>query len=207
VLPLEKTIERFGTATVTPVTFSLVGFSVGGGAVAPAKESLNDDFAPGQFEALTDDQKLARPAFESMPSGGRIDVAEFAVPGDARTGVAAQIGYEDAIVDVEPVSGTRTANPPEEAISQAFPAQLLKKLIQGSAAAFAETRSNGSDEFAGPDQSIVVRGERFVVAGADTLEKASDSPKNGFSSAQANDRLKGASTKTSMQVALVHEVT
>ena len=70
-LPLGKTIERFGAAIVAPVTFTLTGFAVGGPSQVVA-EVLLDDFAPGQFTGLTDDQRVTRPAFEAMQSGGRV---------------------------------------------------------------------------------------------------------------------------------------
>lgn len=67
-LPFEKVIRKFGTSTVTdPAKFVIERLDVGGAAVA--KREVGEDFAPGEFDVLTDDEKLSRPAFETMTAG------------------------------------------------------------------------------------------------------------------------------------------
>ncbi|MBK6715370.1 MAG: hypothetical protein IPG57_09815 [Burkholderiales bacterium] len=69
-IPFGKRIARFGSAVPEggALKFDLHEILVGGrvDAVSP----LLDDFAPGQYEELTEDEKLSRPTFERMQAGG-----------------------------------------------------------------------------------------------------------------------------------------
>lgn len=188
VLPLGKSIDRFGASVVAPTTFALNGFRLTPDAAttAPA-EGLYDDFAPGQFASLTDDERLARPAFESMRSGGRMAVASNPVPSDPSQGVSAEIGYEEWVVDVEPETGLRGETQPPGAKPAAIPGVVLASLVHGGAAASAETRVSGSAQFRGADVAVTVLEERYRVAGADTLAPVTGAPVE--SSAEAHDRL------------------
>jgi uncharacterized protein DUF6603 len=186
ILPLGKSIDRFGTATVAPTTFALDGFQSTAGATQLPAEMLYDDFAPGQFTALSDDERLARPAFESMRSGGRVAVTGTSLPADGKLGKTAVMGYDEAIVDVEPdTRATSTSAPTAPAAT--IPDRALAELVHGGAAAAAETRISGSAAFRGPDLGVAVLPERYLVAGADTLTPAPGAPNE--SSAEAHDRL------------------
>jgi hypothetical protein len=48
-----------------------------------AVSGVSDDFAPGQYLDLTDDQKLSRPAFEPFLSGARLAGADAELHGTA----------------------------------------------------------------------------------------------------------------------------
>ena len=83
-LPLELAVARFGQAVPAPGTANRFAISatalIAGGTTISRHEgaalaATHDDFAPGQFLDLTDDQKLAGPAFQSMPSGVRVATA------------------------------------------------------------------------------------------------------------------------------------
>ena len=186
VLPLGQTIDRFGTSIVKPTAFALKGFQVGGGATVPAGTELYDDFAPGQFLSLTDDERVARPAFESMRSGGSVNAKRFRVPSDDPDGVPGQSGYQEAIVDVEPGTGVRSATLAGGKRVE-IPGEVVAALVHGGAAAHAETRSNGAREFRGPAVEVGVVGERYVVADADTLIAVAGTPAE--SAAEAHERL------------------
>ena len=161
-------------------------------------EDLYDAFAPGQFAALSDDERLARPAFESMRSGGRMGVTSVPLPSDATTGVAAQTGYEESVVDVEPATQLRSASP-MAGKPAAIPGAALACLVHGGAAAGAATRATGPAEFRGPVLGVAVLEERYVVAGADTLAPVAGAVSE--SSAEAHDRLaKQPTTAPSAQV-------
>jgi hypothetical protein len=70
-VPLERTLERFGGDLPSgPNLFRIASATLAGNATEP--QPLEDLFAPAQFTALTDDEKLARPSFELMRSGVRI---------------------------------------------------------------------------------------------------------------------------------------
>lgn len=78
-LPFEKVIRKFGTSTVTdPAKFVIERLDVGGAAVA--KREVGEDFAPGEFDVLTDDEKLSRPAFETMTAGVEASPAGLWLP-------------------------------------------------------------------------------------------------------------------------------
>ena len=65
VAPLERTLERFGeNAPSGARLFRHAGAAVGRSNAIVG--SLEDLFAPAQFRALTDEQKLSSPSFESM---------------------------------------------------------------------------------------------------------------------------------------------
>jgi hypothetical protein len=198
VLPLGKAVDRFGAATVAPTTFTLDGFQSTAGITDTPAEVLYDDFAPGQFTALTDDERLARPAFESMRSGGRVAVTGTSVPADAKSGAPAVIDYIETVVDVEPQTGAKTTSAPAGQAAD-LPGAALASLVHGGAAAAAETRVSGAAQFRGPDLGVAVRPEQHVLAGADTLIRAPGAPNE--SSAEAHDRLaKRAATAAPAQV-------
>jgi hypothetical protein len=77
-MPFEKTIRRYGGARPAggPVLFRLTELQAGNVAV-PTPEPVLADFAPGQFDELTEDEKLSRPAFEALPAGGRAALSGF----------------------------------------------------------------------------------------------------------------------------------
>ena len=69
-VPLETTIAKVGPNPVTEDRVNLGAPVVDGQQVA-AVSATTDRFAPGQFLALSDDEKLSTPAFEDLPSGMR----------------------------------------------------------------------------------------------------------------------------------------
>jgi hypothetical protein len=71
VLPLETHLDRIGQHPVTEPRVDL-GAPTIGELPARAVSETTDRFAPGQFLDLTDDEKLSRPGFESLPSGMRL---------------------------------------------------------------------------------------------------------------------------------------
>jgi hypothetical protein len=84
VVPLERTLERFGSAVPSGarrfrITGATIGPAVGattGGRVPVT--GLQDQFAPGQFRDLTDEQKLSLASFEAMPAGAVIGAHDTA---------------------------------------------------------------------------------------------------------------------------------
>ena len=93
VAPLERTLERFGANVPSGARlFRVSGATIGGAGVALA--GVDDLFAPGQFRALTDEQKLSLPSFESMPSGVTIGTPDVA----HGTPVGVGVVYEQRIV-------------------------------------------------------------------------------------------------------------
>jgi hypothetical protein len=201
-LPLDKRIERFGAAIVEPITFTLNGFNLGQQLTAPGA-TLRDDFAPGQFTPLTDDQRVARPAFEAMQSGGSVNVARFRLPADGQTGTLATTDYEESFADLEPAQPAVVVST-SASVSQLTPA-VLAQLANAGAAAFAGTRAGGEADFAAPRLAVSVSGERYVGAGLADLVPLPGSPPAGASCAEAHDDVAASVARRTSQVALRHE--
>jgi hypothetical protein len=185
-VPLGTSLERFGAAVVTPTTFALSAFSVGSGAMTPQESDLFDAFSPGQFKALTDDERVTRPAFELMRSGGHAAVNSFRLPTDLPAGVATTTDYAESIIDVEPETGIRSATGVAWKAA-VLPDGVVGALSAGGAAAFAGIRGTGPARFRGPRLGVTVAPERYVVAATDTLHPIA--PAASESSAEAHDRL------------------
>jgi hypothetical protein len=192
VLPFGKRISRFGAAIPQggDTNFALNAIRIGnqGGAL----ELLFDDFSPGQFENLTDDQKIARPAFESMQAGGSPRGVGLKLPtpsvAGAPPGELVELGFEELIID-DPASPSK---PLAIGGSRAIDATVAARL-----------RVRPDDQFRHANADPVrVKPERFVLASADTLD-AFVEVGEGTSAAQANDSLGNIGSYTLGDVAVV----
>ncbi|HEY0375618.1 MAG TPA: DUF6603 domain-containing protein [Pyrinomonadaceae bacterium] len=78
VVPLDRAIARFGNAPVTgEKTFRLKAVRSDNGQEIPVN-NISDSFALAQFVEMSDDQKLAAPAFTNEHAGIRFATGEFA---------------------------------------------------------------------------------------------------------------------------------
>jgi hypothetical protein len=93
-LPLGVTIDQFNRAPVAPQRWDVARPTLGGAAVAPVVDEEREQFAPAQFQSMTDDEQLSRPAFESFRAGLRF-VGDTIVVAEDRT---ADVGYETAVI-------------------------------------------------------------------------------------------------------------
>jgi hypothetical protein len=155
-VPLELTIDRFGTATVTGARrFEITAATVGGRGAAHGP--ITDRFAPGQFLALSDDQLLARPAFEMLPAGARITLTDSdqsaAQPGD--------LSYLTFVIDDVPA-----ASPPPYTLGPG----LMQALAGTGPAARGAMRVPGARALAGAGAAMTEQG--WTVARTDTLQRA-----------------------------------
>lgn len=99
VAPFERTLERFGeNVPIGARFFRVTGAGVGRNPAAV--DGLDDLFAPAQFRALTDEQKLSSPSFESMRSGATIGTTAV---GHGRS-VSVDLVYEQRIVTADGVT-------------------------------------------------------------------------------------------------------
>ncbi len=109
VVPLEVPVAKFGTARLAaPRTFRISRVDVDGRRV-PEVTSEVGHFAVGQFQDLSQAERLARPSFESMQAGVRIDAGQLSYGGRQ---VAAHmrsttIAYQTALVTDEPIAKAR----------------------------------------------------------------------------------------------------
>src|SRR5262249_33219245 len=70
VVPLNRTLSRFGAGQPPggTVRFDLLALTVAGQPIG-SFSTVEDYFAPAQFEDLSDDEKLTLPSFEPMDAG------------------------------------------------------------------------------------------------------------------------------------------
>lgn len=158
VVPLDKTLELFGVAPPLGADhFHIEEVRVAG---EPASwTAVRDHFAPGQFERLTDAQKLSRPSFELMDAGLTFGVDALA----AGPAVAVDLTYETRLIDA-------TSSLPAAAFAIPLDHQLA--LMHTGAAARSPLRSSGQRKFAPPPgrASLVSLAEdTFIVASTDDL--------------------------------------
>jgi hypothetical protein len=137
-------VTRFGNAaTPGPVKFTVDRVTVSSGQTSFS--AVNDFFAPGQFQALSDAEKLSRPSFESMQAGVALD------DDAARAGPAlgAEIVYETRLIDSELESrrGSRFQLDGFVHLSLAASAAMARSpLLHGGTRAFAAGRRLDQDE-------------------------------------------------------------
>ena len=164
VLPLGRQITRFGASQpgggatrFDPQTVTVAG-------AVPRFAPVQDLFAPAQFEAMSDDEKLTRPDFERMDAGltvGREVVALGA-------GVSAPLAYETRIID-----STFETRPAEDYHPRH---DLLVASVLG-AGLLAPLRGGGPAKFAPPPAQpplVGVAPERFVVVSTLDLSERRD---------------------------------
>jgi hypothetical protein len=150
------------------------------------------DFAPGQFLDLTEDQKFARPAFESMPAGVHVGTAARRWPTigtvAAPAGIAADIDYDTDILDAPSqgqmqVRSTGTPHSDSGSGPVVLEDWLLARLVPGGAAANSARRID-VNRHDGPDQRITITPERYVVAAKNSLKPAPGKPASQTQAAQ-----------------------
>src|SRR6185436_14440267 len=84
------------------------GVEVGGRQ--SAFEVVTDFFAPGQFEELSNAEKLSQPSFEKMPAGISVGSSHIAIGDPASVRVAA-VDYETTVID-DPQARARPVHRP-----------------------------------------------------------------------------------------------
>jgi hypothetical protein len=98
VVPLNRTLERFGRFPITgPDRFDVVDVRIGS-ASATSWQTVTEHFAPGEVEALSPTEQLSRDSFERMDAGVSVgtDTANVPAADEMKT---APIDYETRVVD------------------------------------------------------------------------------------------------------------
>jgi hypothetical protein len=152
VVPLGLTVDRVGQARPAGgARFSIDPFATVGGKQMPTS-GLNDKFARAQYFDMTDDEKLAAPAFESMSAG--VEIGSSAVI--FGTGVASTTDYETLIYD-----------PIEEATVPGDPYALSADLL----VPLSEIGKESKARFSGPSRAASVSWSRYMVASTEDLSE------------------------------------
>ena len=140
VVPLNVKIERYGNAPVRGADrFSLeaVRADGSGGELPLAVTRLKDAFALGQYQQMSDDQKLSRPSFEAQDAGLRLGTDEVTYEYDRA--VDGEIAYETLIL----VPGQPAIAQPPAATRYVMAATVLEAVAVTGAAGQAPLRRTG----------------------------------------------------------------
>lgn len=160
VAPLDRRLTKYKNApTPAPVTFNVDRVTVGTTNLTPP--TIDDFFPSGEFEDLTDAQKLSRPSFEKMHGGLQLTSATV----KAGPGIPASIEYETRLIDA--------ANEPRVMAVWAMPLRAQLAHVAGGAAARSALRKGGLRAFSG-DRKLRDADELFHVATTDGLDPRAD---------------------------------
>ena len=162
---------------------------------------VQDSFAPGQFFAMTDDEKLASPSFEDMDAG--VVFGSDAVVIDDTASIFAPLEFETIIIDEEGRS-TQEAEDRYILIADRFFEQL-----RFGAVAQAPIRTIGLAKFRnlGGAAAVTMRATQFAIASVDNGSVAPATKAATFAETQATlTKLnRGAAGAALWQLVPMHE--
>lgn len=168
-VPLDTPIERYGTTTpdtLGPFTIASITFGAGATASNQGSVEVRDPFAPAQFFNMSDEQKLASPAFQPLPSG-RTGIGTTQIkagPAISRENTRYETVFIDKLEE-------RTYRDKKDGIpAYVMPTAVLLATAPLSAAGQSAMRSTGSATYAGPEhQQVQLKDPEYVVASVDDL--------------------------------------
>lgn len=187
VVPLEMTLDKFGNAPVCEFNRFRIDDIHTKELDSLDLTSVDEFFSRGQYEDLTNDQRLSTPSYEKMPGGaetGSSNCIKFT--GD---GYSQKVGYESIVIKSD-----RTA----ETIDEAGTLEWSKKgqiLASGNAARRCALRNRGKAKFTARGQSMVeTQEENYFIVDCDSLQTIDvdslvDAPESGFNRTQADQAL------------------
>ncbi|MEU5949358.1 DUF6603 domain-containing protein [Micromonospora sp. NPDC047465] len=158
VLPLDTDLQRVGTSRISgPNRFTLTGVSVGTGDDALSGtlgDTVEDDFAPGQFRDLSPVEQLTTPGFVRLAAGRTVALPEGTTlpPADLTTfaELADDSAYDRIIIDDPDAAGRPLPAQPATARLAARGGDLLARFAATAPAAYAGSRHGGAARFTGP---------------------------------------------------------
>jgi hypothetical protein len=161
-VPLRLDLTRYGGVDLaTPLRFE-VG-QTGFGSTTPAQGGeLRDPFPAAEFQQLSEDEKLSRPAFEPFASG-RSGIGSAAVSHGTAV-PQPDDEWDTVVVD-------QAERQPAPAPYQAHPV-ILAAQAGGAAAARSPLRTGGPDAYAAPPLGVRLHDPAYRLARADTLAAA-----------------------------------
>lgn len=165
VVPLGVALGKYGASPIAPTMgrrFDLTALVVGGTphpvATDKAVETVRDFFAPDQFQALTDAQKLSLPSFQLLPCGLRLASLAGLVADDKAT--LRVVEYEHKLISG--ASGGAATTPPPRMSAMGY-----QQLVRGGALGQEVEAARPS---ARAPQPLNWAEEAYVVVHAATLE-------------------------------------
>lgn len=201
IVPLNtsRDLDTFGGAPVAGAKRFKLEAKIEG--VTQNVNSVQDAFAPGQFFAMTDDEKLVGPSFEDMDAGAIFGSDAIVI--DDGASLFAPLEYETIIIDEQ---GKATN---EEEDRYVLVAHRLFEQVRFSAVGTAPVRNIGAARFRNLDlpATVTMRTAQFVIASvADGIVPPTAKPAT-FAEARATlSRLnRGMAGEALWQVIPVHE--
>jgi hypothetical protein len=154
VCPLNTPFNRFGAVrALNNPNFKLESVSVNQRSVPLAKIAfVKEPFAPAQFFAMNDTQKLSSPAFQKYDGGIR-------VPGGEDNLAAG------SFAEAQPMYKTKVKDIPDPLPDQPLPEDHLQGMSRRSAAALRGARRQGAEAYVDPTAParFTVADERFAL--------------------------------------------
>ena len=161
VAPLNTTrpLDTFGGAPLAGErNFRITAAQIGGSSQTATP--VQDQFAPAQFFAMSDDDKLASPSFAELDSG--VAFGSAAVAFDAGLAVASPLEFEDIVVDAQHTP------PPEPPPRYVLSAERFAAQLRFGAVAQAGLRRSGMARFRDEEAEPAVRMQAPGVVAAAT---------------------------------------
>ncbi|HEU5102576.1 MAG TPA: DUF6603 domain-containing protein, partial [Roseiflexaceae bacterium] len=148
VVPLNRPVTRFGNLPLAePATFTVAAGTSDSSQLPLRSAFLQDSFALAQYQEMSDEQKITRPAFESQDAGLRFGADEAAYEYEPLPD--ATIAYETLLVDpTRPAEAATTAEP------YVLPQTVLEAVASLGAAGQAAIRRGGSARYRALERSV-----------------------------------------------------
>jgi hypothetical protein len=157
IVPLNtlRDLDTFGGSPIAGARRFNLQASIEG--VTQTVDNVRDSFAPGQFFAMADDEKLASPSFEEMDAGAVFGSDAIVIDDSAR--VFAPLEYETIIIDE---AGIKT----KEAEKYVLLPHRFFEHVRFSAVGTASIRNVGAARFRNLERpaAVTLRTEKYVIA-------------------------------------------
>jgi hypothetical protein len=141
VVPLNRRVTKFGNLPLSqPTTFRVVAFDSDNAQLHLPSTPLQDAFALAQYQEMSDDEKLSRPAFEAQDAGLRFALDQAAYEYEALPDTT--IAYETLMIDP-----TRPAETVSAAEPYLLPQAVLEAVAILGAAGQAPIRRGGASRY------------------------------------------------------------
>jgi hypothetical protein len=142
VVPLNVTIESFGNAPLSGANRFRLEAVGGEGVELPLEVTpIQEAFAMGQFQQMSDDEKLSRPSFEAQDAGLRLGSEEVSYQYDSL--VDGEIEYETELMVPGQVAEEGTPSTPRYVMA----ATVLDAVVVTGAAGQAALRRSGNARY------------------------------------------------------------
>jgi hypothetical protein len=174
-LNTSRELDTFGGAPIAGARRFSVKASLG--VVGQDANPVQDSFAPAQFFAMTDDEKLAAPSFQDMDAG--VIFGSDAVLIDESASIFDGLKYETIVIDEE---GRR-----EKEEDYVLAPERFFQQVRFSAVGLAPIRSAGLARFRGPAApgAVTLKAPQFAIASVENGTAAPATSAANFTETQA----------------------